>query len=138
MHGIDTIPKTIEQTLVMCDKCRQRGHKVNMPVKTKDPGVVCIQQGVTEPLLGRGGKPLKCFHCGENHKISDCPDIDDAKKKEIMDKRRKHWEERIRRPYLDKPTSKLRLMRICKVTTKMRMTTLTLPSCRMKLKTVPC
>ena len=65
-----------------------------MPVKNEDPGVACIQQGVTEPVLGRGGKPLKCFHCGDNHKITDCPNIDDAKKKEIMDEKRKHWEER--------------------------------------------
>jgi hypothetical protein len=73
VHRIDTTPKMIEQTLVMCNKYQQRGHKVNVPVKTEDPGVACIQQGVTEPLLGKGGKPLKCFHCGENHEITDCP-----------------------------------------------------------------
>jgi len=81
VHGTDTTPKTIEQTLVMCDKYRQRGRKTNVHVKTEDAGVACIQQGVTEPLLGKGGKPIKCFHCGENHRINDCPDIDKAKKK---------------------------------------------------------
>ena len=45
---------------------------------------------------------------------------------------------RLRRPCLAKPTSKLRLMMIHKVTTKTRVAILTLPSCRMKLKAVPC
>ena len=62
----------------MCDKYRQRGRKTNVPVKNEDPGVTCIQQGVTKPVLGRGGKPLKCFHCGKTHKITNCPDIDNA------------------------------------------------------------
>ena len=75
----------------MCDKYRQRGRKTNVHVKTEDAGVVCIQQGVTEPVLGKGGKPVKCFHCGENHLIKDRPDIDDAKKKEIRDEKHKHW-----------------------------------------------
>jgi len=31
-----------------------------------------------------GGK-LKCFHCGANHHLGNCPKIDEKKKKEIMD-----------------------------------------------------
>ena len=25
------------------------------------------------PLLARNGKPINCFHCGENHRVADCP-----------------------------------------------------------------
>ena len=77
----------------MCNKFRQKGHKVNVHIKNKD-GIACLQQGISKLLMGRGGKLLKCFHYNKNHKIDDCPDIDDAKKKEIKDAKKKHWEER--------------------------------------------
>jgi hypothetical protein len=44
--------------------------------------------------MGIGRKLLKCFHCSKNHKISDYPDINNAKKKEILDAKKKHWEKR--------------------------------------------
>ena len=73
-----------------------------MPVKSED-GVACVQQGnVSRPLLNRGGKPIKCFHCGENHHLADCPQIDAAKKKEIMDAKKKHWEDRNHKECLEK------------------------------------
>ena len=72
-----------------------------MPIKTED-GLACIQQGVTEPVLGRSGKPVKCYHCGENHLLKDCPDIDDAKKKEISDEKRKHFQEKKNREAAEK------------------------------------
>jgi hypothetical protein len=25
------------------------------------------------PRLARNGKPINCFHCGENHRVADCP-----------------------------------------------------------------
>jgi uncharacterized protein CbrC (UPF0167 family) len=94
VHGTDTTPKTIEQTLQMCDNYRQKGRQYSMPIKSED-GVACVQQGnVSGPLLNRGGKPIKCFHCGENHHLADCPQIDAAKKKEIVDAKKKHWEDR--------------------------------------------
>jgi hypothetical protein len=43
VHGIDTTPKTIEQTLVIYNKDRQKGCKVNVSIKTEDAGVACIQ-----------------------------------------------------------------------------------------------
>ena len=65
-----------------------------MPIKSED-GVACLQQGrVSGPILGKGGKPIKCFHCGENHWLNDCLQIGNEKKKEIMDAKKKHWEER--------------------------------------------
>ena len=65
-----------------------------MPTKSED-GVACVQQGsVSAPILVKGGKLLKCFHCGENHRVENCPHIIKAKKKEIMDAKKNHWEER--------------------------------------------
>ena len=102
VHGIDTTPKTIEQTLQMCDKFRQKGRQYNMPIKSED-GVACLQQGrVSGPILSKGGKPIKCFHCGENHRLENCPQIGDEKKKEIMDAKKKHWEENRHREATEK------------------------------------
>ena len=42
VHGADTTPKTIEQTLVMCDKYRHRVRRTNVPVKSEDAGIACI------------------------------------------------------------------------------------------------
>ena len=80
-HGIDTTPKPIKQTLQICNKYKQKGMQYSMTVKSKE-GVTCVQQGsVSTPIVGKGGKSIKCFHCGENHRLDDCPQINDAKKK---------------------------------------------------------
>ena len=85
VHGTDTTPKTIEQTLQMCVKYRKKGRQYIMPIKSED-GVACVQQGsVSAPIIGKGGKPITCFHCGENHWLENCPHVNEAKKKEIMD-----------------------------------------------------
>ena len=42
VHRINTTPKTIKQTLQMCNKFRQKGHQYNVPIKNKD-GVACLQ-----------------------------------------------------------------------------------------------
>ena len=73
-----------------------------MPVKSED-GVTCVQQGqVSGPLLNKAGKLINCFHCGENHHLSNCPQINDAKKKEIMAAKKKHWDDRNLKENLEK------------------------------------
>ena len=87
-HGTDTTPKTIEQTLQMCDKYRQKGPQYTVPVKSEDRVAYLQQRRVSKPILGKGGKPIKCFHCGENHRLENCPQINNVKKKEIQIKKK--------------------------------------------------
>ena len=54
-----------------------------------------MQQGsVSASILDKGGKLLKCFHCGENNHLENCLKITNTKKKEIMDVKKKHLKER--------------------------------------------
>ena len=88
VHNIDTTPKTIEQTLQMYNKYKEKGRPYLMHIKNGE-GVAYVQQGSVQAnkpnnsttILERGGVVLKCVHCGENHPIWDCPEIDDANKR---------------------------------------------------------
>ena len=45
---------------------------VGMTVTMKDPS--------TKPLLSKTGKPITCYHCGQNHYVQQCPTASDAEK----------------------------------------------------------
>ena len=77
----------------MCDKFRHKARQYSVPIKNKN-GVACLQQGISKPIMGKGGKLLKCFHCGKNCHLRDCSKIDKATKKKIMDTKWKDWQER--------------------------------------------
>ena len=83
-----------------CDKLH-KAWQYNVPIKIED-GVACLQQGISKPIMGKGGKLMKCFHCGKNHQLENCPDINKVKKKEIIDAKKKHWEERRHREAAEK------------------------------------
>jgi len=78
----------------MCDNYRHKGRQYTMYVKSEDKVEYAQQGSVSAPILVKGGKLLKCFHCGENHRLENCPHINKPKKKEIMDDKKKHWKER--------------------------------------------
>jgi hypothetical protein len=82
MYRIDTTSKITEQTLQMYHKFRHKGLWYIVLVNNK-VGATCLQQGISEPIMGKGGKLLKCFQCGKNHRLGDCPDIDASKKRKL-------------------------------------------------------
>ena len=53
-------------------------------------GVACAQAGEPQVKRGKNGKPIKCWNCGKNHTVHNCPELTGPEKEEFI--RKKHEE----------------------------------------------
>ena len=83
--GQETMPKSQDQTMLLCDRFHKSGGPLIAQQKSK-PGVAMLQQG--EEKSGKPRRKPSCYHCGEPHRVRDCPLIDSNRKDAIMAQKR--------------------------------------------------
>ena len=124
LHRRDTMPKTIAETILLCDKYHGEAARSSAAQPIRMPGVACVQQGLIEEneeqdkepgvvtaqveggqdkvLMGKKGKPVRCFHCEGNHFLSDCPTASEEEKKATAERKGVpllgKWDGRMRKP----------------------------------------
>ena len=107
LHQNDMMPKTITETILLCDKYHGEAARSTLAAPVTAPGVACVQQGVVEDeedkdeepgeqpgvvaaqvgggegniLKNKKGRPIWCFHCEGNHYLSDYPTASEEEKK---------------------------------------------------------
>ena len=101
MHKNDTMPKRIDQTILLCDKHeRETRRNTSARVDPTENGVACVQPGKEQPgvamaqpqggpIMGKNGKKVVCWNpaCnGANHLLRDCPKADKAQRKAMAEK----------------------------------------------------
>ena len=66
--------------MLLCDRFHKSGGPLIAQPKN-EAGVAMLQYENEE---GKKKKGSKCYHCGEPHRVRDCPHIDSNKKDAIM------------------------------------------------------
>ena len=73
--------------MLLCNRFHKSGGPLIAQPKN-EAGVAMLQHEKEE---GEKKKEPKCYHCGEEHRVRDCPHIDSNKKDAIMAAKQEEW-----------------------------------------------